>query len=70
VTACAARRVVTAAGTVVLTCRLNAVARSARTRKAVRLRLAATFTGTTGGSEASLRVVTLPRLPVRPAVAG
>lgn len=70
VTACTARRVVTAAGTVVMTCRLNAAAQAARTRKAVRLRLAATFTGTSGGSQASVRVVTLPRMPARLAVTG
>jgi len=31
---------------------------------------AATLTGTSGGSQASVRVVTLPRMPVRPAVTG
>ena len=71
VTACTGARTVAKAGTVAITCRLNAATRAARRSGAVTMRVATTFTPTGGTARTTSQVVVLPKISVRrSAVAG
>ena len=69
-TACSVSRRVRAAGTVTVTCTLNAAARRARTTGPLRLRVATTFTPTGGTARTTTRTVTFRALRPKPAVTG
>jgi len=65
VTACTGTRTVAKAGTVTITCKLNAATRAARRSGAVTMRVATTFTPTGGTARTTAQVVVLPKISVR-----
>ena len=65
VTACAGARTVAKAGTVTITCKLNAATRAARRSGSVTLRVATTFTPTGGTARTTAQVVVLPKISAR-----
>ena len=67
VTACTASRTAARAGTLTITCRLNAATQAARRTGRVSLRVSTTFMPSGGTARTTTRTVILPRLVARPA---
>ncbi len=63
---CTTRKTVAKAGTVTITCRLSAKARAARKTRALKVRLATTFTPTGGTAKSVIKTLVLKKTPYRP----